>query len=309
MTEFGPLAPQTPQVVQTNVIMLTRNVRPIAVRNGEEVGEGSGMAGDTGSGRQRRTGGKSGEKKRYQTIAQQLTADIRNRRFAPGGRLPSERTLAQWHGVHRQTVRRALQDLRERGMVYSDRRGTYARPAPDDEALARPGGTGAPASFPGKLCGVRAAATTTSSLGRAPLPAEVAGVLGAPAGSQALVLRHRVLDGGSIAQSSLSYFAEALLAEVPELREAATAASHGEHPDLSGLYGWLPAAGLLPVSRDTIAVLPPGRIPEDAPGLEVGGPLLGVRRTVHDQYGRALIVTDFRICAGAAELVYESSLV
>lgn len=253
-------------------------------------------------------------KKRYQAVAQQLRADIHNRRVAPGGRLPSERALAECHGVHRQTVRRALQDLREQGMVYSDRRGTYARAYQDPSGPASPapgdplGGAGAPASFPGALSGSRPDGITTSHLGRAPLPGDVAGVLSSSAKAEALVLRHRIHDAGIIAQSSLSYFADQLVAEVPRLAAAALAAAGGEHTDLGDLYGWMLTAGLHPVRRDTIAVLPPGRTPDDVPGLEVGSAVLGVRRTVHDQHGRALVLTDFRICANTAELVYESAL-
>ena len=65
-------------------------------------------------------------------------ADVIAARIAAGdysGRLPSEGDLARDHGVGKNTVRRALVDLRERGLVVTlPQRGTFvATPARRDE--------------------------------------------------------------------------------------------------------------------------------------------------------------------------------
>lgn len=66
----------------------------------------------------------------YQAVARELREGILREEFADGRRLPTEAQLVAAHGVSRQTVRRAFQDLVAEGMVYRIRgRGTFATPA------------------------------------------------------------------------------------------------------------------------------------------------------------------------------------
>ncbi|VXC36513.1 GntR family transcriptional regulator [Nocardioides sp. AX2bis] len=61
----------------------------------------------------------------YRVLAEQLRQGILSQSF-PEGRLPTEAVLAQTHGLSRQTVRRAMQDLVAGGMVYRvPGRGTF----------------------------------------------------------------------------------------------------------------------------------------------------------------------------------------
>jgi GntR family transcriptional regulator len=70
----------------------------------------------------------------YQALRQQLRAELAAGEYRDGARLPTESELAARHGVSRQTVRRAFQDLVADGAVYRvPGRGTYAR---DDQFLA-----------------------------------------------------------------------------------------------------------------------------------------------------------------------------
>ncbi|TRW87878.1 GntR family transcriptional regulator [Mycolicibacterium sp. 018/SC-01/001] len=63
----------------------------------------------------------------YQVLRDQLRDEIRSGRYADGQRLPTESELSELHGLSRQTVRRAFQDLVADGMVYRvPGRGTYA---------------------------------------------------------------------------------------------------------------------------------------------------------------------------------------
>ncbi|MDA0633574.1 GntR family transcriptional regulator [Nonomuraea sp. MCN248] len=65
----------------------------------------------------------------YSALARQVRGDILAGRYADGRRLPTEAELAERHGVSRQTVRRAFQDLVAEGMVYRvPGRGTFASP-------------------------------------------------------------------------------------------------------------------------------------------------------------------------------------
>jgi len=63
----------------------------------------------------------------YQTLRQQLLDELAAGEYRDGARLPTESELVARHGVSRQTVRRAFQDLVAEGVVYRvPGRGTYA---------------------------------------------------------------------------------------------------------------------------------------------------------------------------------------
>ena len=75
---------------------------------------------------------------RWQAIAAELRADILAGRFAPGERLPNEKTLADRFGVHRHTLRQAVQALvREGHLDVRQGAGTFARELVLDYALNR----------------------------------------------------------------------------------------------------------------------------------------------------------------------------
>jgi DNA-binding GntR family transcriptional regulator len=62
----------------------------------------------------------------YVQLANLLEAQIKAGKLAPGDLLPSEKHLVQEHGVARGTARRAVEVLRERGLVITiQARGTF----------------------------------------------------------------------------------------------------------------------------------------------------------------------------------------
>jgi len=64
-------------------------------------------------------------------VAIDIEADIDAGKLAPDTRLPSETELSQQYGVARVTVRRAIEQLRERGKVVTVHgRGTYVAQNP-----------------------------------------------------------------------------------------------------------------------------------------------------------------------------------
>jgi DNA-binding GntR family transcriptional regulator len=63
-----------------------------------------------------RLSAKSGDPKSQQ-IANQIAAAIQSGKFKPGDMLPTERALEEQVGVTRKVIRRAYQQLAERGMV------------------------------------------------------------------------------------------------------------------------------------------------------------------------------------------------
>lgn len=67
----------------------------------------------------------------YVSLARALMQDIDSGRYAVGSLLPREDSLAQRYGVSRQTVRQALRELKEDGVIW-------ARPGIGTKVLARP---------------------------------------------------------------------------------------------------------------------------------------------------------------------------
>lgn len=66
----------------------------------------------------------------YRRVADDITAHIRSGELKPGARLRSERDLAEHYGVAYGTVRRAMEVLRERGLIETIHgRGTFVMAA------------------------------------------------------------------------------------------------------------------------------------------------------------------------------------
>lgn len=73
----------------------------------------------------------------WRAIAQALQTDIAERRYRAGDKLPTESVLAGRFGVNRHTVRRALADMADRGIVQSRRgAGTFVLTTPTDYQIS-----------------------------------------------------------------------------------------------------------------------------------------------------------------------------
>lgn len=237
----------------------------------------------------------------YLRVAAALREDLARRRISPGSRLPSERSLSQRYHVNRQTVRSALQLLREERLVVTDRRGTFAAadgtgPEPLTPALAarRP-------TFPG---GPQAAeALVRASLTWEPPPTPLAPRLLLSPGEPTLVHRHTVLGPhGAALQRAVSWFSRPAVAEIPQLSRYRRGRDCRQQPDLRLLYHWMHQAGLRITHRESVGV-PPG------PALTTAGGAarLVVHRVVSDQHGHALEITDIDFSAQSAAWTYEFS--
>ncbi len=75
----------------------------------------------------------AGRQPLYASLAQALLRDISQKRYPVGGLLPTEDALASRHGVSRHTVRQALRELKDEGVISSHRGvGTRVR-APSEQ--------------------------------------------------------------------------------------------------------------------------------------------------------------------------------
>lgn len=74
----------------------------------------------------------------WKSIQSSLTSDIAEGRYGPGAKLPTEAELSRRFGVNRHTVRRALGEMAEVGLVFSRRgAGVFVSQAPTDYPLGR----------------------------------------------------------------------------------------------------------------------------------------------------------------------------
>lgn len=68
----------------------------------------------------------------YRQIADEIERQIRAGQLEPNRPIPSEKTIQQEYGVARGTARRAVEELRNRGLVRTvPQRGTFVCPKAD----------------------------------------------------------------------------------------------------------------------------------------------------------------------------------
>ncbi len=150
----------------------------------------------------------------HRQIASQLRAYIRRGDLAPGERLPSIPALAVEYGVARQTVQRAIDQLRVEGLVLTrPGSGTYVRGSRRSMhrlsraryGTARGYHRDMPARYRQHL----------TSVGRDAAPEEVATLFGLPAGTELLVRRHVLYLGDQPAEVGAAWFRPRDVADSP----------------------------------------------------------------------------------------------
>lgn len=136
-----------------------------------------------------RGGGPAAAMPKYQRIAAALRSELEGAAHTAGGRLPSERTLAARYQVNRQTIRAALQHLREDGLIVTGRRGT--RSAAAGTAGAAGATTAAGGAGPVRPAPAPAPAPEQSWLTLVSVPPSLAVLLGMRGGERTLVHHRR----------------------------------------------------------------------------------------------------------------------
>ncbi|MEU7730166.1 GntR family transcriptional regulator [Streptomyces sp. NPDC040724] len=225
---------------------------------------------------------------KYQRIAAALRRDLERAARTPGGRLPSERSLAARYEVNRQTIRAALQYLREDGLVVTGRRGT--RPAVTAVVVPAAAGPGsAPAAEPMAVRTASAVpALTRIRLTLVTVPPSLAGLLGMAGGDRTLVHHHRERGpAGETLRDAVTYFSPGAVARDPELAGYRNRVAALRDEDLIPLQRWLDRAAAGGRVAETLTMTRTTHPP--AAPTSCG---LTVRRTLHDASGRLLAVTD-----------------
>ncbi|WP_051782320.1 MULTISPECIES: GntR family transcriptional regulator [unclassified Streptomyces] len=230
-------------------------------------------------------GGGQAAMPKYQRIAAALRSDLDRAARVPGGRLPSERSLAARYQVNRQTIRAALQCLREDGLVVTGRRGTRPAAPVAAASAAAPAVPGLPAAGPSA-----GPAPAWSWATYVTVPPSLGVLLGVAGGERTLVHHHRERGpAGETLRDAVTYFSPGVVARSPELaalrNRAATTGAREQ--DLTALHRWLDRAAAGGRVAETLTMT---RVTHPRAAAPACG--LTVRRTLHDSAGRLLTVTD-----------------
>lgn len=208
----------------------------------------------------------------YFQIASGMETAIRSGAIPSGSRLENEISIGRRLGLSRPTVRRAIQELVDKGLLVRRRgigtqvvQGTVTRPV---ELTSLYDDLDASSHAP-----------TTQVLTNevVPAPQDVADKLGVPAGSNVLFLRRRRgADGAPVAVLE-NYLPEGFLDITSEqLRER-------------GLYQVLRARGVaIAIARQTIGARRARADEAELLGISEGGPVLTMTRVAFDNAGRAV---------------------
>jgi GntR family transcriptional regulator len=242
----------------------------------------------------------------YRAIADDLRAEIDTGRRAPGSKVPSENELMTIYGVEQPTARRALEVLKNEGLIVA-RRGAgtfvrefrlYRRRSP---ARLAESGWSTGRSIWQTDDAKRQARVDSIEVDTADPPDHVASVLGLQDGEKAIVRRRRYLVDDVPIQLATSYFPEHLVRGT-RVAEADTGAG--------GVYARLAELGYKPVHfREELRARMPRDVETKLLELAQGTPVMLVVRTAYTAEGQAIEVNEMTLDSGSYILEYDFTAV
>jgi GntR family transcriptional regulator len=239
----------------------------------------------------------------YLQIAEELREQIMNEELAPGARLPSEHSLMETYDASRQTIRKAIAELKTEGLLDAEQgRGVFVRSrAPilrsANDLLSRDRW----AEGGGALLGTDVAGAglrTEVKVERAPAPVDVAARLGLREGTSVIVRHERRFADDQTIELATTYL-PGVLARSARLRSL-------DDGDMASLYSCLEESGHR-LERFTEHVASRMPRPAEARALDLGPgtPVVLITRTAWTAEGRPVATTDEVMAADRYELVYE----
>jgi GntR family transcriptional regulator len=212
---------------------------------------------------------------RYLAIAQEIEAEIRAGRLAPGHRLASERDLAAERQISRMTARQALQHLTKRGLLTAQvGRGTFVAAGAIQQELATLSGFSEEMGRQGRSSASIVIEATT----HAPDPeTAVALSLGQSARVHRLT-RVRLVDGAPVAVET----SEIDAARTPGFLDGADFSRQSSYALLRARYGIAPTT-----AEQTLQAAACDRETAHRLTLKEGAPILRLTRLTFDADGTA----------------------
>jgi GntR family transcriptional regulator, phosphonate transport system regulatory protein len=229
----------------------------------------------------------------WRRIADELEQDIVGGDYAGGERLPGEIDMARRFGVNRHTVRRALADLAERGLVRAERgSGTYV----DISRIAYPIG---PRTRFSEIVGRAGHAPEGRLIAhrREPASPEIAAGLGLAAGAPVICLEIlRSADGVPIA-SATNYVSATLMPDAARVFARVRSLTKTlAHFGIADYRRW----------KTNITAALADSVQAERLGISPGRPLLVVEKIDVTPDGRPVVTSQTRFSADRVELVVEN---
>jgi DNA-binding GntR family transcriptional regulator len=227
------------------------------------------------------TGGMS----KYHRLAAELRREIQDGVYAPGDQLPSETQLVERFKVSQPTVRAAVAVLRAEGLVESVHgRGTFVRERRRLQRVSRNRYGRARADEQLLTSHLRHEIT---SAGRAPVPEEIAEIMGAEPGSEVIVRQRTLYDRETNQPVELgaSYFS--LQSAVGTYLEQPTVVPKALFLCVEELTG-----RRYTKARDRFTARMPSVYEATTFGISPGNPVLHVIHTAYDEDDNVLEVSE-----------------
>lgn len=235
----------------------------------------------------------------YLQIADAIREQLRSGAYPPGAKIPTEQALRERWGISITTIRAALDQLRAEGLITSRRgSGVFVRERTTPRRLATD-----VAMFDGWYTelarrGLQPGSTTTVT--RAPAPAQVAEALGLEADAE-VVIRERLMrpQDRPIEMLATSYFPAWVVEQAPNLAD----------PSRGGTPRWLREAFGPTWSEDVLAARMPTPAELERLELEPGTPLQTITGATYDAERRPLHYIEVIAPAGRIEFAYRYGVV
>lgn len=247
---------------------------------------------------------RSSDRSPSKQIADDLRDLIVSSRIVPGEKLPSEAALVEHYGVARMTVRQALQELRNEGLVVAEHgRGVFVRQSAPVRRLAsdrfsrrhREAGKAAFMAETEKV-GVQASVDQIRVQETRP-PSEIQQKLRISDNDQVVVRSRRYLADGIPVETAVSYIPCDIARNTP-ISEINTGPG--------GIYARIEEQGYkLDHFIEEVTARMPTREERDNLRLGMSVPIMRVVRTAYDMNGRPVEVCDTIKAAPAYVLEYE----
>jgi GntR family transcriptional regulator len=235
----------------------------------------------------------------YREIADQIRADIEERRLIEGDRLPTVRDLALRYGVPTGTVAKAVDVLRADGVLIARHgRGLYVS---GFKRILRSSPARLSREWWGEGKAIQDADTGSRirvvhvEVEERPVPGHLAEVLAVPVGAAVLVRARRFAVEDRIVQTATSYIPLDVVAVVPAVAYTG--------PGPGGIYARMADAGIGPVMLpERVICRPPTPAEAAALSLARGTWVIAITRRAYTAERRCVEVNEMVLDASAYEL-------
>ncbi|WP_017598588.1 GntR family transcriptional regulator [Nocardiopsis lucentensis] len=241
---------------------------------------------------------------RYLRIAEDLRHQILEGTLPPGERVPSESELIHRYGVAQGTVRKAMTELRTRGLVETFHgRGTFVRSRPpvrrkSSDRFRRSHRKAGKAAYlaESEQAGVEPSVHVLY-VGPVEVPADVAHKLGTTSGNRVLARRSLYFSDRAPMETATSYIPWDIAEETPELFE--------DNPGPGGIYARLEDHGrVLEEFLEEVSARLATKEESSELALSAGAPVIELVRSAYGVDGRVLEVCATVMAADRFVLEY-----